>query len=284
MTRRPAFLALGLALVVWALGHVRLVPEGAQAVVLRFGAVARVAGPGLAAAAPWPFESIVIAPGGQETPLAIGPAGGIYLTGDGGEAALAGTIFWRIADAGAALQAPADVPALLRALFRRAATSVAARRGFADFAPDAAGPAAAIAAAMNAALDDVGASGLGLAVTRVALSVAPPADGFAPPADAASRASAIVAQARADAARAQREGAEGRAAALAGGQAEAAERIAHARAVTAGIVALAGSDAASRPGLLSRIYRARMAAILKQAGSVTVVDAKAVSRVIVPGP
>jgi hypothetical protein len=44
-----------------------------------------------------------------------------------------------------------------------------------------------------------------------------------------------------------------------------------------------GMDKATRPALLDRLYRDRIAAILQQAGSLSTVDPKSVSRVILPG-
>ncbi len=63
-------------------------------------------------------------------------------------------------------------------------------------------------------------------------------------------------------------------------KAAAYEQVAAARATVAAVAAL---EQAPRPGLLDQIYRSRIAAVLNGAGSVTAVDAKAVSRVIIPG-
>jgi hypothetical protein len=69
---------------------------------------------------------------------------------------------------------------------------------------------------------------------------------------------------------------------FAGAHAEASERIEHARTSTATISALEEEKPASRPASLGELYRTRIAAILHQAGSVSTVDAKSVSRVILP--
>ena len=64
----------------------------------------------------------------------------------------------------------------------------------------------------------------------------------------------------------------------------AAERLAGARASTAVIASLeVRMDAAGRPSLLDQVYRDRIGPILAQAGSVSTVDAKSVSRLILPG-
>jgi regulator of protease activity HflC (stomatin/prohibitin superfamily) len=67
--------------------------------------------------------------------------------------------------------------------------------------------------------------------------------------------------------------------------AQASERVSKAQTDTATILQLAQSmrDRVD-PGLSTRVYRERMAAILAKAGSVTMVDAKDDSRLIVPGP
>jgi hypothetical protein len=53
---------------------------------------------------------------------------------------------------------------------------------------------------------------------------------------------------------------------------------------TANITALSERmDAATRPSMLDQIYRERIGSILTQAGATTTVDAKSVSRVIIPG-
>jgi regulator of protease activity HflC (stomatin/prohibitin superfamily) len=67
--------------------------------------------------------------------------------------------------------------------------------------------------------------------------------------------------------------------------AQASERLSKAQTDTATILQLAQSmrDRVD-PGLSLRVYRERMATILAKAGSITMVDAKDDSRLIVPGP
>ena len=67
-------------------------------------------------------------------------------------------------------------------------------------------------------------------------------------------------------------------------QAQASERVAKAQAETAAVQQLEESIRKGvDPGLLVRVYRERMNAILAKAGSVTMVDAKDESRLILPG-
>ena len=67
-------------------------------------------------------------------------------------------------------------------------------------------------------------------------------------------------------------------------QAQASERVAKAQADTASVLQLSQTTrGAADPGLALRVYRERMASILAKAGSVTMIDPKDDSRLIVPG-
>jgi membrane protease subunit HflK len=60
--------------------------------------------------------------------------------------------------------------------------------------------------------------------------------------------------------------------------------VARARSQVATIAALgAGDDPAGRPGLLQRLYRERIAAVLGQAGHMVAVDPQGGPRLILPG-
>ncbi|KEZ70325.1 membrane protein, partial [Pseudomonas syringae pv. syringae FF5] len=66
--------------------------------------------------------------------------------------------------------------------------------------------------------------------------------------------------------------------------AQASERLAKAQAATATVVSLTQSaETRSDPGLMQRLYRERVPVILHQAGSVTTVDPKDDSRLIIQG-
>ncbi len=303
-------LALG-----WATANMRQVPPGSQAVVLRFGRVVGVQQSGLVLALPRPLEQVVLLPGAENqlvlkvaAPSAripgiiddasgagdLPPDAGLYLTGDGGVVLLDAAIDWRIADASSYYVARDHVPAALRRIFLRAGVMVAASRQLDDFLavrPERAADATAqdLVAAMNAqlgALTRAGA-GLGVEVTRADVTaLLPPSarSSFDAVLDATQRAEQGLAMARTEAARARQQADQTRDSLLSAAHASAAERLAGARASTAVISALeARMDPAGRPSMLDQVYRDRIGKILRQAGSVSTVDAKSVSRLILPG-
>jgi regulator of protease activity HflC (stomatin/prohibitin superfamily) len=316
-----------LALAAWWLTlNCRPVPPDTQAVVQRFGAVARVQPAGLVLALPRPIETVRLLPGpdrqltlkiaagdrrghglddpyagaaGQTMPADAAP----FLVGDGSVVVLDATLVWRIRDAAAYVVAADHVPAALRRLYLASALALAARRDLDQFLiarPERGGASAAaqarrqalrgdLAREINArltALADAGAP-LGVEVTRV------DADALLPPAaklafdsvlDAAQMADQGLAAARTDAERIGQAAARESDRLLDEARAAAAERIAHAREVTAGIAAVAsGLTPDSRTAVLDQLYRQRLADVLRAAGSVTAVDGTA-SRVILPGP
>ena len=307
-------LALG-----WATGNMRQVPPGSQAVVLRFGRVVGVQPSGLVMALPRPLEQVVLLPGGERQ-LALKVAApsariagivddasasgdvpadaGLYLTGDGGVVLLDAAVTWRIADAAAYYVARDHVPAALRRIFLSAGVAVAAKRPLDDFLavrPErAADPAAQVArnrvrgdlvAAMNAQLAVLTreGAGLGVEVTRADVTALLPPSAkasFDAVLDATQRAEQGMAVARTEAARVRQQADQTRDSLLSAAHASAAERLSGARASTAAIVAL---EAHAAPGLLDQVYRDRIGGILGQAGSVSTVDAKSVSRLILPG-
>jgi regulator of protease activity HflC (stomatin/prohibitin superfamily) len=311
-------LALG-----WATGNMRQVPPGSQAVIFRFGRVVRVQPSGLVLALPRPLENVVLLPGTErQLVLKVAapsaripgivddmsgagdvPAGaGLYLTGDNGVVLLDAAMTWRIEDAGAYVVAAAHVPAALRRIFLNAAVQVAASRPLDDFLavrPERAGDPAAeaarnavrgdLVAAMNRQLQalTVSGAGLGVAVTRADVTaLLPPSakSSFDAVLDATQRAEQGLATARTEAARTRQQADRQRDSALTTAHASAEERIAAARSTTAAITALeAKMDPATRPALMEQLYRDRIGAILAQAGTVNTVDAKSVSRLILPG-
>jgi regulator of protease activity HflC (stomatin/prohibitin superfamily) len=206
---RVLVLATVLLALAWTVSNLRQVPPGSQAVVLRFGEVARVARSGLVVALPRPFESVELLPSAEtQLTLAIdgGGAGGpalvdlaaaaagqtpprtaaAFLTGDGGVVVMDATLTWRISEPAAYYLARAHVPAALRRLWLSTATAIAAAGGLDDFLAARAGERRAAGAqlarealrgalteAINrrlAALRDSGAN-LGVAVTRADVDV-----------------------------------------------------------------------------------------------------------------
>ena len=311
-------LALG-----WASGNLRPVPPGSQAVVLRFGRVAGVQQSGLVLALPWPFEQVVWLPNAERElvlKVAASPAriagiagnapnggnlpadAGLYLTGDGGVVVLDAAIYWRVADPASYYVARDHVLAALRRIFLGAGVTVAASRPLDDFlaarSERAADPSAQearsavrgdLVAAMNAQLATLthAGAGLGVEVTRADVTALLPQSAisrFDAVLDATQRAEQNLAAARTDAARVRQQADQTKDSLLSAAHASAAERVARARARTAEIVALeVRMDPAGRPSMLDQLYRDRIGPILGQAGSVSTVDAKSVSRLILPG-
>jgi membrane protease subunit HflK len=113
------------ALVLWLLSGVFIVEPDEQGVVLRFGAIARIAPPGLNYHLPWPIESALTPSVTRENQINIGyrlansgvaasiPEESLSLTGDENIVDINFTVYWMIEDAGAFLfnvQNPADQP------------------------------------------------------------------------------------------------------------------------------------------------------------------------------
>ena len=302
----------------WLTAGIRPIPPGTQAVVQRFGAIVQVQQSGLLWTWPRPLESVIRLPSPERQmvlkvsartaavpgildPLSLSgevpPDAGLYLTGDGAVVLLDASITWRIADASAYVLAAGHVPAALRRVFMDAAVRVAAARQLDDFMaarPERASDPAAQAArnavradlvsAMNAQLQGLG---LGVEVTRADVTALLPPSAkasFDAVLDATQRAEQGIASARTDAARVRQQADRGRDAALTAARAQAEERLARARSSTVSIAALESRmDASTRPGLLDQLYRERIATVLGQAATVSAVDPKSVSRLILPG-
>lgn len=129
--------------------------------------------------------------------------------------------------------------------------------------------------------------GLGIAAVRVDLRSAVPGaavGAFNAVLTASQQAERNVAEAQADAAWTLQQARQSADRRLQVAQAEASERLARAQLDTAAVVQLAGSPRDADPGLLARVYRERMAAVLRKAGSVTAVDPRQASRLILTGP
>jgi regulator of protease activity HflC (stomatin/prohibitin superfamily) len=310
-------LALG-----WATANMRQVPPGSQAVVVRLGRVVRVQPSGLVLALPRPIETVVTLPSFERQmvlKIAAGTArvpgivdditlpgdvpedAGLYLTGDGSIVLMDAAITWRITDAATYYVAASHVAPALRRIFMDAAVRVAASRPLDDFLavrPERANDPAAQAArsavrgdlvtAMNQelrALDQAG-GGLGVEVTRADVTaLLPPGakSSFDAVLDATQRAEQGLASARTDALRTQQQAQRDRDTILTNANASAQERLGRARSDTAQITALESKAAGAQPGLLDQLYRERIGPILAQAGTVNTIDAKAVSRLILPG-
>jgi regulator of protease activity HflC (stomatin/prohibitin superfamily) len=285
---QAAFLVLAFF---WLTQNIRPIPTGSQAIVSRFGAIVRVQQQGLLVAWPPPLERVVILPVGERQLLRNEPGDArqlqdvaTVLTDDGNLVRLDAHFAW--SGAGDAQVAPA-----LSAIFQASAVDVAAQRRLGDFLPAGGRQGAAAREILDAvganlaALDKAGA-GLGIRMTRaeVAASLPPEVNGPVAAAAAQARAAeAALVAARGQAAHLLQQTDQDRARLFANAHAEAAERIASARSSTATLTALeARLNQGSRPALLADLYRERIAAILRQAGSVSTVDPKSVSKVVIP--
>ena len=227
---------------------------------------------------------------------------GAYLTGDGGVVLLSARLTWRIADAATSYVTADHVAPALRRLFLAAAASEAARHDLDDFMvvrpehaadPQAQAQRAAmrgdLVRAVNArlqALDRAG-SGLGVEVVRADVdALLPPVakQAFDHVLVASQMAEQGLAAARTDALRTAQSADRDRDRLLAAAHAAAAELLSTAHNDTAAIAALERDmNPAARPNLLDQTWRERIAGVLHQASVVSAVDARAVSRMILPG-
>ena len=137
-----------------------------------------------------------------------------------------------------------------------------------------------------AALNATG-QGLGLEVVRVDVQSSlpgPAVNAFNAVLTASQQAQKAVANARNDAAKLSQTATQQADRTVEQARAQASERLAKAQADTSAIASLAKvQQAGSDPGLLLRLYRERLPNILGQAGSVTSVDPKDDSRLIIQG-
>ena len=137
-----------------------------------------------------------------------------------------------------------------------------------------------------AALSATG-QGLGLEVVRVDVQSSlpgPAVNAFNAVLTASQQAEKAVANAHNDAAKLTQAATQQADRTVEQAQAQASERLAKAQADTSAIASLAKvQQAGSDPGLLLRLYRERLPNILGQAGSVTSVDPKDDSRLIIQG-
>ncbi len=326
---RLAFLALFgvtlLAALAWAFSNVRQVGPENRAVVLRLGALERLAGPGLLLAWPQPLEQVLLLPSAEQVierrvegllrseqarraDLDVSlssdalAGSGYLLTGDAGVVQLDVRVFYKVDDPYAyVLQGAHVLPALDRLVARNAVQVCAARDldTILVARPELLGNDSAVAERRErlrgdlvqginhslAALAAAG-SGLGIQVVRVDVQSSLPRNAvsaFNAVLTASQLAKQNVAKARTEAEKLTQAATEGADRTLQVARAEAGERLAQARRDTASIVGLAPALGATDPGLLWRLYRERVPAILGKAGSVGSVDPRDDGRLILQG-
>ncbi|WP_158258357.1 SPFH domain-containing protein [Rhodopila globiformis] len=303
-------LALG-----WLASNCRQVPADSQIVVRRFGQIVRVQPAGLLLAWPRPIEQVDLLPAAaRQIELTVAPqesatpgAAGTSLTGDGGAVLLRATLTWHVVDPVAYDLAQAHVVPALNRLFAASVTTLAAGRSIDDFlvvrsgqegSPDAAEPMVQaqrqalrgdLVTAINRRLRALELQGapLGVEVTRADINAQlPPAakPGFDAVLAATQRVEEGLAAARTQATLTLQTGDRDHDRILTEARATAEETVDKARAQVAAIAALeAGDDPAGRAGLLERLYRDRVTAVLGQAGHLLAVDPRGGPRLILPG-
>jgi regulator of protease activity HflC (stomatin/prohibitin superfamily) len=238
------------------------------------------------------------------TPMSDALAGsGYLLTGDAGVVQLDVTAYYKVTDPRAfVLQGEHVLPALDR-LVNRSAVSLAAARDLDTILvarPELVGSDSQSAErrerlrgdlvqGINMRLGELTATGVGLGVEVVRVDVqsslpAAAVNAFNAVLTASQQADQAVANARTDAEKLNQTANQQADRTLQVAHAQASERLAKAQTDTAAVTGLAQSmQNKSDPGLLLRIYRERVPAILKQAGSVTTVDPRDDSRLIIQG-
>lgn len=319
----------------WTVSNVQAIDPQNSAVVLRFGAIHRVAGAGLLWAWPPPLERIVLLPSAETVieqqvtglqrseaarqsemssedddeaePLNDALAGsGYLLTGDAGIVQLDLRVFYKLSDPVAyLLQRERLAPALDRVV-TRTALAVCATRDLDTILvarpelvkADGSGSDAAahrerlrseLLQQINARLGVLKLDGadLGIEVVRVDVQSALPAatlGAFNAVLTASQQAERNIAEAQSDAAWTVQQANQAADRALQVAQAAASERLAKAQTDTAAVQQLAQSLRENLdPGLLQRVYRERIGAVIAKAGSVTTIDPRDESRLIVPG-
>lgn len=238
------------------------------------------------------------------TPMSDALAGsGYLLTGDAGVVQLDVTAYYKVTDPRAfVLQGEHVLPALDR-LVNRSAVSLTAARDLDTILvarPELVGSDSQSAErrerlrgdlvqGINTRLGELTTTGVGLGVEVVRVDVqsslpAAAVNAFNAVLTASQQADQAVANARTDAEKLNQTANQQADRTLQVAHAQASERLAKAQTDTAAVTGLAQSiQNKSDPGLLLRIYRERVPAILKQASSVTTVNPRDDSRLIIQG-
>ncbi|MFW3894782.1 protease modulator HflK [Pseudomonas bharatica] len=312
-----------LAALGWLFGNVREIGPESRAVVLRLGAEQRIQNAGLLLAWPRPFEQVLMLPSaGRVTERRVelllrseaavkadhdvklagdATAGsGYLLTGDAGIVQLDVRVFYQVNEPYAFTRQGTHVETALDRLVERNAVQICASRDMDTILvarPELVGTDSQLAErrerlrgdlqhGINRSLAALKAAGtdLGIEVVRVDVQSAlpqPAVNAFNSVLTASQLAEQEVAGARTDAARRLQEATQNADRTVQVAEAEARERLSRAQAATATIVGLGQQD---DPGLMLRLYRERVPAILSRAGSVTLVDPQDSGRLILDGP
>ncbi|WNW10351.1 protease modulator HflK [Pseudomonas sp. DTU_2021_1001937_2_SI_NGA_ILE_001] len=312
-----------LAALGWLFGNVRSVGPESRAVVLRLGAEQRIQNAGLLLAWPRPFEQVVMLPSdgrvterkvelllrsdfAHKADLGLVPASdatagsGYLLTAEAGIVQLEVRVFYQVVEPFAFARQGVHVDPALDRLVERNAVQVCASRDMDAILvarPELVGADAQIAErrerlrgdlqqGINRSLAALKAAGADLGITVVRVDVQsslPPSavSAFNAVLTASQRAEQAVASARNEAAQRLQQATQNAERTVQVAQAQARERLAQASAATSTIVGLAQQQ---DPGLMLRLYRERVPAILSRAGSVTTVNPEDSGHLILQGP
>lgn len=213
---RFLFIAVCVIAAGWLFSNFRQIPPDSQAVVMRFGTVARIQGSGLLVAFPRPIEQVMVIPAparqmslrisqftesqdsgagpGQGFDLARDPRlnGGFLLTGDSNVVHLEAQLFYQVADPAAYVIAARHVQPALQRLLVDSAIAMIGRRDLDSVLvarPEIAAQAAQVAArdrlradilrAVNRRLHALSAQGASLGVTVSRVDLVPSIPAFA---------------------------------------------------------------------------------------------------------
>ena len=301
----------------WALSNFRIVPADNRALVIRAGAVAREAGPGLLMALPRPLEQVVMLPSAErqveykmdalvgEPTVNRSPRAnvGLFLTGDMSVVHLFATVFYKITDAREYVLARDHVEPALERVFMASAMRVCSGRDLDTILVarpelETSGTTARMSREhfrqdlldeMNRRFADLKERnvGFGVTITRVDLIPGIPEEAktaFDSVLVALQRAETLSAEARTQAETTRQSAQQARDRLLTEAEAAADEQLANARTRTAAINALADSaQGLSGPMLANRIYRERIGALLNRAAEVVTTDSTGGGRIILPG-
>ena len=317
LTFRFLFLFVFVLGFVWAISNIRVIATDSRAVVLRFGSINRLRGPGLLLAFPEPIEKVVQLPSadrqnqfdlealrGSTSIVSPNPRlnVGMFLSGDMSVVRLNATLFYQITDATAYVLAARHVDPALERLFFASTVSVcgsrdldtilvarpeletstgASRAGRERLRAD-------LMTAINRRLADLANQGasLGITVSRVDLLPSIPSEAeaaFSSVLVAIQDAETRVAEARTSAEQTAQRANQIKDRTVTEAQAQAAERITNATSRTAAIVALAkGTEGLTGRTLISQVYTDRIGPLLRKAAQVqtTSVDS---AHIILPG-
>ena len=320
---RLMFSLVALLAATWLVRGVQRIPADSRAVVTRFGAVVRTAGPGLLLAWPSPIETVTLLPSAsrqvQFAPEALESASPMdrsvqdlpgsgytagedprdntwfFLTGDGGLVHLRVMLFYQIEDPVAYVTAGDHVEPLLRRALIAAAVHLCAARsldGILVARPEAAGEARAVAQRERFAVDlvreinDRLANATGVRIARADVVPSIPAgakESFDNVLEVTQQVEQSLATARTTAETRRQIAEQSRAQALDEARARAEEAVRKAETRTALVLSLGKDPSLDRRTVIDQLYRERIKSVFDVVGNVDTVPVTTHSRVFISG-